>query len=261
MLGFNGGLIGKKRTVLPAASVPGIWSLQEQNLYNKDKVWPGFYDPYFSSVALLLQPAIGESIVDLSPSPKTLTVNGNVQISAALEYATLLFDGSSDYISIGNNNAFDTNQSFTFEVFFYQLASGNALLFNRRGAGGGWNSTDGNAFSVFIESGVLYASVYTGGTSFASVTITAPSINTMHYLSISYDGSTLQGHLNTSRFGNVSATAAIPTTRNIIEFGAFSSSLGSYDLNGHIRAMRWTTGVARNSGATITVPTLPFPVR
>jgi hypothetical protein len=63
-------------------------------------------DPYFSNVSLLLHGdgANGSTtIVDSSPSPKTVTAVGNAQISTAQSKfggSSLAFDGSGDYLTV-----------------------------------------------------------------------------------------------------------------------------------------------------------------
>jgi hypothetical protein len=212
-------------------------------------------DPYFANVALLLQPVAGGSIVDLSPSPKTLTVSGNTQVSSSPGYPAILFDGSGDYITVGNSNSFDTNQAFTYELFF-QRTSGNAMFFYRGGGADGWSGSNTIQSIIYISGSTLYAQFNPGP---ISITTTAPSTGALHYLSVSYNGTTIEAHLNGVRISSTLAVLAVPATRNIIEIGSYGINRGTFDLNGYISAMRWTTGVARNTGATIPVPSLPLP--
>lgn len=39
MIGFNGGLIGAKRTISIVASIPGVWTANEQCLSKRDGIW------------------------------------------------------------------------------------------------------------------------------------------------------------------------------------------------------------------------------
>ena len=45
MIGFNGGLIGKKRTVVTTASVPGIWTPNEQSISKREGIWASNFNP------------------------------------------------------------------------------------------------------------------------------------------------------------------------------------------------------------------------
>jgi len=219
----------------------------------------GVTDPYFANVGLLLQPTAGGSIVDLSPSPKTLTVNGQTQISTALGDPTLLFDGSGDWIDVANNNVFDTNVPFTCEIDFRMSATGNTVFFGRGGGAASWSSSNGHQFLLFIEAGVLYWMWNIGGGLNTQVQTTAPAINVLHSIIIQYDGTTTQGWLNGSRFGTSTTGYTLPTTRNIVRVGRIPSTETTFDLNGHIRRLRFTQASRGYSGTTITVPSYPFP--
>lgn len=45
MLGFNGGLIGSKRLIQQASSIPGVWTPNEQCLSIRDGVWASNFNP------------------------------------------------------------------------------------------------------------------------------------------------------------------------------------------------------------------------
>ena len=45
MIGFNGGLIGKKCPIVTTASMPGVWTLNEQSISKRDGIWPSNFNP------------------------------------------------------------------------------------------------------------------------------------------------------------------------------------------------------------------------
>lgn len=45
MIGFNGGLIGAKRTIGVGASIPGVWTANEQCLSKRDGIWASNFAP------------------------------------------------------------------------------------------------------------------------------------------------------------------------------------------------------------------------
>ena len=45
MIGFNGGLIGAKRTISIGASIPGVWTVNEQCLSKRDGIWASNFVP------------------------------------------------------------------------------------------------------------------------------------------------------------------------------------------------------------------------
>lgn len=112
---------------------------------------PGFHaggqgpDPHASSVTLKLdgQGANGSTtIVDTSPSARTVTVFGNAQISTAQKrygVSSLKFDGTGDYLRVAHSTAFSLRpsgsaQRLTIEGFIFPQAfnaSGVSLITKR----------------------------------------------------------------------------------------------------------------------------------
>jgi hypothetical protein len=132
MIGFNGGLIGKDRSTSASQSVPGVWTLREQLKAKRSLLWPSNAgeDPYYGNVSLLLKgngTNGSTTIIDSSPSPKTVTAFGNAQISTAQSKfggASIAFDGAGDYLDVGSNSAFGYGLSdFTIEFWVYRNAS------------------------------------------------------------------------------------------------------------------------------------------
>jgi hypothetical protein len=102
---------------------------------------PGYaaVDEYFDNVSLLLH---GDgtngstTIIDSSPSPKTVTAVGNAQISTAQSKfggASILLDGSFDYLSVATSAdlGFGTGD-FTIETWFWRAGSGQQHIYEGR---------------------------------------------------------------------------------------------------------------------------------
>ena len=95
-------------------------------------------DPNFAFNSLLLH---GDgtngstTIIDSSPSPKTVTAVGNAQISTAQSKfggASIAFDGAGDYLSTPDSSAFDFPADFTIECHLYAVSwagNGNIVYF------------------------------------------------------------------------------------------------------------------------------------
>lgn len=86
-------------------------------------------DPYYSSVSLLLNGDGSNgstAFTDLSSSPKTVTTNGNTQISTSVvKYGTgsIYFDGAGDYLNTPASAAFAFGSgSFTVELWYYPVS-------------------------------------------------------------------------------------------------------------------------------------------
>jgi hypothetical protein len=93
-------------------------------------------DPNFADVSLLLHGdgANGSTtIIDSSPTPKTVTAFGNAQISTAQSKfggASIALDGTGDYASTGNSSDLLMGSAvFTIECWFYPNVSGVAQIF------------------------------------------------------------------------------------------------------------------------------------
>ena len=91
-------------------------------------------DPNIASVSLLLSGNGingSTSIIDSSPSPKTVTAFGNAQISTAQSKfggASIAFDGVSDYLTVASSAGltFGTGD-FTIELWLYVISYTNAI--------------------------------------------------------------------------------------------------------------------------------------
>lgn len=216
-----------------------------------------------SRTVLLLQPQTSGGINDLSATNKTLTPVGNPAISDALGYKTLYLNGQGSYLIIPQSDDFDTYIPFTLELFWRRTANTDCMLWQHGGGSDGWADKDGMAFLIFIWGNTIYVqtkSQYNSGAPLSHIA-TAPEPNYNHYISVSYDGGTLQTHVNTTRIGNtVGVQLKVPEKRDMMKIGSHRPFTTTRDLVGHIIAARFTAGAALNTGSTIAVPSLPFPV-
>jgi hypothetical protein len=206
--------------------------------------------------------------IDNSTNAFTITRNGTPSVqrfspfSPTAAYSTSViggsgyFDGSGDYLTVANDNTFDTNSTFTLECWFYQPTSGNATLFARGGGAASWSTTDGNQFSLFIESGTLYWQWNNGGP--PSISTTAPAAGQWHHVAVGYNGTTTRFWLNGVSVGTSTTSYLLPTTRNIIRAGI--SPYGTNPLTGYISNLRFVKGtdVYGVGNSTITVSTAPL---
>jgi hypothetical protein len=217
-------------------------------------------EPDFANVSLLLHGdgANGSTtIIDSSPSPKTVSVVGDAQISTAQSKfggASLAFDGNGDYLSITDSNAFEFGSGdYTIELWFYMLALPPA----------------NDPYALF--GGLSGKNFYFGvGTYYGVGTIL-----------ISYDGFT---ELNQTSGASITAgawyhtahcrsngTARLFLNGQVVRSGTFGSITGTtgYQVgassfynrsrwNGYIDDLRITKGVAHYT-ANFTPPTAPFP--
>ena len=232
-------------------------------------------DPYWSNVVLLLHmdgANGGTSFTDNSNSAHTVTAVGNANTNTSVKkFGTASYqgDGSGDYLSFSDSADWDigvgdayTNEAFTVE-FFANLNStaGTQMFFGLGGGTAGWNSTTGFQYIFFIQSSTLYFQWWTSGTSPNTISASISSLGlgtgTWYHFAVAYDGTTTEAYFNGSRFGSTS-TANYNEPSSATTFRV-AGATPFYTMNGYMDEFRITKGVARYSGATITVPTKAFP--
>jgi hypothetical protein len=257
MLGFNGGLLGKRRVPnLNAAS--GLWFPNEQSVARREVIWPTTNDPFFSSVSLLL-PMNGSdgstTFTDSSSNGLTVTANGNAQISTAESKwggASGIFDGTGDFIDASASASPDASSSFTLEFWIYPSAVTGAdrAIFDSRGtnatgAGFVWFINTSARLQVYGNNGVLYSESSSG--------VAVGSSAGWQHVALVCSGTTWTYWIDGSFAGSFTATATAPQRTRI---GARQDGAAAY--TGYIDDFRITKSVARYT-SNFTPPTAPFP--
>ena len=226
-------------------------------------------DPFIGSVSLLLH---GDgtngstTITDSSPSPKTVTVVGNAQISTAQSKfggASIFFNGETNTsvtAPAGLDFAYGT-ADFTVECWFYStelLTQSSGILFSQTRAGTNYfvagltattSSNPNRLFFIFAASG--------GGTQVLNSNATF-SLNTWNHYAVVRNNGLVAVYLNGVSGTPVSCTQNFNvTTFHTPTLGRYSHS-DSLKFIGYIDDLRITKGVARYT-ANFTPPTAPFP--
>ena len=215
-------------------------------------------DLNYSNVTLLLH---GDgtngstTIVDSSPSPKTVTAVGNAQISTAIAdpfgnstRAVLAFDGAGDYLTIPAQSAFElANDNFTIEAF---IRVANLSGFKNI-VGIAYNNIGGLFFGLSNSN----LSVYGNNDGSPIVTGSAVTANVWSHIALTKNSGVYKIWHN----GVNTATSATNNTsiilNNPVSVGA--GYAGLYPFNGYIDELRITKGIARYQ-STFTPPTAPF---
>ena len=218
-------------------------------------------DPDFANVSLLLHGdgANGSTtIVDSSPSPKTVTAFGDAQISTAQSKfggASMYFDGSGDSIrstqsaswSFGADNftiecwvnSSDTGQYASIASADLQPVDGWALLLNSV-------SNDGKI--AFFEKNLASSLLVTSSGAFNN--------SSWHHVAVVRNNTNLSIYVNGTSLAS-STVSGSATSAGTLYLGGSSVS-PARDFIGYIDDLRITKGVARYT-ANFTPPTAPFP--
>ena len=147
----------------------------------------------------------GDSLVDSSPSSKTVTNNNSVSVSTSVKkYGTgsLQFDGVDQYLSIASSADFNfgTND-FTIEGWFYAQSDSDD-----RGAIFELYASDNDMLRVMINTGgVLEFRMQAGGANQMTITTTSWSNNTWHHFAVVNYSGTINCYLDGTSFGSSSS--------------------------------------------------------
>jgi len=228
-------------------------------------------DPYFSNVSLLLH---GDgtngstTIVDSSPSPKTVTAVGDAQISTTQSKfggASLAFDGNGDYLTIPPSTEFEFGTDpFTVEFWIYPTTSttNRAVLCTVDNG----NIDTGGIDILGISSNLYFYFTINGG-GVRSIVVSLPTLNTWnHYAFVGVSPTDTRVYRNGTLEGTSSSPRDITYTgQNELVVGArhgggTSGAVGPIQnfFDGYIEDLRITKGVARYT-QNFTPPTAPFP--
>lgn len=226
-------------------------------------------DPNFANVSLLLHMNGSNgstTFTDNSSGARTVTANGNAQISTAQSKfggASGLFDGNGDYLTLAYNSALDLiGNSFTIECWIRVSAfkaSGSRIA----AASGGtvaFNSTTGIHWLFQVGPSGNIQLQWWNGTAGASITTTgAVSLDTWAHVAACFNGTNvyiaLDGTVTSS-----SATFARPSTNPTIAIATIPGEAGNSGTayNGYIDDLRITKGIARYQ-SSFTPSTSAFP--
>jgi len=255
MLGFNGGLLGKRRVpTLEAAS--GLWFPNEQSAARREAIWPSTDDPFFSSVSLLLHMDGSNgstTFTDSSLNALTVTANGNAQISTAQSKfggASGYFNGTSDSLTF-TDPALGTG-NFTIEMWLKTNSSVQyAQLVGNETVSSGFtfvinnNSSTGGQLAVYLN-GSLVVSSSSGDW----------SDDTWHHIALTRSGSTVTLWGDGTSLGTGTSSASFNGAASMVV--ARNNVYTPRNLVGYIDDLRITKGVARYT-ANFTPPNAAFP--
>lgn len=261
LLGLNGGLIGKPRSVY---TNKGIWTPNEQRL--------SLFDPYWNNVSLLLHmngSNNSTTFTDSSLNAFTVAATGNAKISTAQSKyggASAILDGTGDYLTIPSSSSFDFSDSYTIELWVYPATTPN---YNFGLVHRGFYTTttgiwSGLAFSIRClgaeGTGNLRFYFYGTTNSNEQYVNTTGSLLADTWTHIAMVRSVTTGYIfvNGVQVGTRSDLSIPLASNQTVRIGRWDYNANNEDFNGYIDDLRITKGVARYT-ANFAPPTAPFP--
>ena len=221
------------------------------------------FDPNFANVSLLLYGnGINGSttITDSSPTPKTVTAEGNAQISTVQSKfggASIAFDGTGDRVSVANNAALDFGTGdFTVECWVRSIAALTSYSLEFAHICGKGNGVAGGTYALgFYQSKILFFS----NASLAKLGTSTLTNNTWYHFAACRSGSTLKLFVDGMEEYSGTDTTNYTSSQSFNAGDRQASDPGSqYPLNGYIDDLRITKGVARYT-ANFTPPQNQLP--
>jgi hypothetical protein len=250
MLGFNGGLMGVRRTPTTGAA-SGLWFQNEQSVAKRAAIWPTTGDLYWSDVSLLLHMDGSNgstTFTDSSSNAFTITASGNAQISTdSPKFGTgsLTLDGNGDYLSTPADAKFALGTGdYTVECWVY-VNSGN---------------TNDGLFTFGSESEGLAVAIVNGQWTLnfsgsSGLDLGAVTTGAWQHLAVTRSGSSARMFIDGTQLGSTLSNSTNHST-NQLRIGYYYTT--SFAINAKIDEFRVTKGVARYT-ANFTAPTAAFP--
>jgi hypothetical protein len=223
---------------------------------------------YTNDANTALLTAQSNRFIDNSSSPITLTVTGSPTVvafspfnptaswSAATYGGSGYFDGSGDYLSIADNDAFALGSNdWTIECWVY-VSSLSSQGFVAQVASNGADASIGFVLGI-NASGYPYVASYINGAYTAATASTAIVVNQWNHIAGSRASGTMGVFLNGSRLASTAVSGSSVNSTATVTVGA-SNSGSSALTTGYIANARIVNGTAVYSGTTYTVPTAPL---
>ena len=224
-------------------------------------------DVNYSSVALLLpcDGAVGSTVfTDRSPIPKTATANGAAKIGVALEKTSAEFRGIGDYISVADHADLDLGAGdITIECEVYLNGISPTDVDGGRGAAilSTWSSdsVSGYVFNLSgstSDTGTGLAfdtwSASAGVATLFRATFPALPKNAWHAVAVTVQGGVRRLFVNGLTQPGVATSlgggyAAASSFGRVLTIGRTLNSAYPIPLNGNVRNLRITKGVARHT--------------
>lgn len=229
-------------------------------------------DPYWNQVVLALHmdgTNGSTTFTDSSPSAKTVTANGNAQISTAQSKfggASAYFDGTGDYLSVADSADLELGGSdFTIECWIYPTAHPQSWAGSYYSTIVGKDVSGPRGYALSVAGNGAFANISFAGWSNNSTYqevvggLTGQiTLNAWSHVCACRNGGTLRLFVDGAIITAAAFTTTIQDSSSPVRIGAaeFDATYKGY-FTGYIDDLRITKGVARYT-ANFTPPTAAF---
>jgi len=199
---------------------------------------------------LLHMDGTGNTFVDSSATPKTITAFGNATQSTTQSKfggSSAAFDGSGDFLTIPQI-LFGTSD-FVLECWLYLNSIGGSFtgIYDGRPSSNGPQPTlilNGSNIAWFTNAGF-------------QITGSVLATGQWYYIAVARASGSTRMYLDGTQVGSTYADSTNYTSSSTTRIGSLFDGFG---LNGYVDELRITVGNSRGyTGSTITVPTAAFP--
>jgi hypothetical protein len=247
------------------AAAPGVWTLDEAEYYQGNRLWP-IFDPYFNQTTLMLhgnQPSgvtdtSNNVFKDSSTNNFTITRNGTATQGTFTPFSPTgwsgYFAGDGNYLTVPSTSAyFLSTNNFTFEFWYYPTSFQSYSCFGQN------NATNATAnFDVLVTStGSVYFEAYTGSTNIQIISSSNLSLNTWNHIAYVRNGSTFTGYINGVSVGTATNSGTINSNAQVLSIGAATNTSTSRGALGYVSNVRLVNGTAVYT-SNFTPPTAPL---
>ena len=180
---------------------------------------------------------------------KGITAVGNAQVDTAQSKfggASLLLDGTGDYLTTDSASLAVGTGDFTFECWARASDTNAFMLFDQTTPTG-----SSNGYSIWLQVSTL--NVYSGG--WVLQTVGTITTNTWHHIAVTRSGSSLRAFIDGTQVGST-ITTSNNISQTLLFMGAARIDTSTYDGNGYMDEIRISNNARYTT--TFTPSTTPF---
>ena len=185
------------------------------------------------------------SFADSSATPKTVTANGNAQVSTAQSKfggASASFDGTGDYLSVPSSTDFNFGTGdFTIDWWEYRTTNSSGSVAIARDSSSSYQAfalgyASGTAEKIYMSSGIGAWDISNGKS------LGTASLNQWSHLAVVRSGNNFYAFKDGTQTDTWTSSLSLATSSNALSIGRYNNT---HDFQGYIDELRISEGIAR----------------